>query len=87
MNGHAPVQPNGEAESTPSGPPNLKKLIYDQLAENLDMQEAKDNSGLFDVGLYSLQVTELATAAYIIKWCPGKELLEPKTVYGRQSVR
>ncbi|KAJ5523615.1 thioester reductase domain-containing protein [Penicillium frequentans] len=88
VNGHAPMQPNGESESAPSGPPDLKKLIYDQLAENLDVQEAKDDSDLFDFGLDSLQVTELANAlnAYIIKWCPGKDLLEPKAVYENPSV-
>jgi hypothetical protein len=88
VNGHAPAHPNGAAESAPSSPPDLKKLIYDQLAENLDVQEAKDDSDLFDFGLDSLQVTELANAlnTYIIKWCPGKELLEPKAVYDNPSV-
>ncbi|RAL07159.1 thioester reductase domain-containing protein [Aspergillus homomorphus CBS 101889] len=88
VNGYAAPQPNREAESAPAGPPDLKKLVYDQLGENLDVQHVQDDSDLFQFGLDSLQVIELTNAlnAYIIKWRPGKELLEPKVVYDNPSV-
>ncbi|KAE8417479.1 thioester reductase domain-containing protein [Aspergillus pseudocaelatus] len=79
---------NGVEEAVQMGPPELKKVIYDQLGENIDIKDIKDDSDLFQFGLDSLVVIDLTNAlnTYIIKWRPGKELLEPKVVYDNPTV-
>ncbi|KAE8164394.1 thioester reductase domain-containing protein [Aspergillus tamarii] len=79
---------NGVEEAVQTGAPELKKVIYDQLGENIDIKDIKDDSDLFQFGLDSLVVIDLTNAlnTYIIKWRPGKELLEPKVVYDNPTV-
>ncbi|GAB1199372.1 hypothetical protein APSETT444_008719 [Aspergillus pseudonomiae] len=88
VNGEVNGMTNGVEEVMQPGPPELKKVIYDQLGENIDIQDVQDDSDLFQFGLDSLVVIDLTNAlnTYIIKWRPGKELLEPKVVYDNPTV-
>ncbi|KAB8261313.1 thioester reductase domain-containing protein [Aspergillus pseudonomiae] len=88
VNGEVNGVTNGVEEVVQPAPPELKKVIYDQLGENMDIREVKDDSDLFQFGLDSLVVIDLTNAlnTYIIKWRPGKELLEPKVVYDNPTV-
>ncbi|OGM49197.1 hypothetical protein ABOM_004142 [Aspergillus bombycis] len=88
VNGVSRATNGVEEEVIQSGPPELKKVIYDQLGENIDIRDVKDDSDLFQFGLDSLVVIDLTNAlnTYIIKWRPGKELLEPKVVYDNPTV-
>lgn len=77
-------------EPTASTPPkDVRQIIYDELAENLDMTDVTDDIDLFDHGLDSLQVQSLVTTlnAYLIRLKPGVELLQAKQVYDKPTVR
>lgn len=64
MNRHAPMQPNGETESAPSGPSNLKKLIYDQFIHSVKLQQLLSGTLLNDIyGVHSRQWPILLLAA------------------------
>ncbi|KAA8650186.1 hypothetical protein EYZ11_008523 [Aspergillus tanneri] len=71
-----------------SGPNDLKKLIYNQLSENLDTERLNDDSDLFQFGLDSLQVVELVKMlnAYLEEWRPNVDRLERKAVYNNPTV-
>ena len=66
----------------------LRKLIYDTLAENLSIDDITDDSDLFQCGLDSIQVPGFLNTvnAYLIKNRPGVSLIETKALYENPSV-
>lgn len=66
----------------------LRKLIYDTLADSLIIENITDESDLFQSGLDSLQVPGLLNAlnAFIIKFRPGAQLIDAKAVYDNPTV-
>ncbi|KAJ5578055.1 thioester reductase domain-containing protein [Penicillium hispanicum] len=68
--------------------PDLKRLIHDRLAENLDMTKITDDADLFQFGLDSLQVVELINSlnTYLKEWRPSVAPVERKAVYANPTV-
>ena len=68
--------------------PDLRKVIYDTLAENLIIENITDESDLFQCGLDSLQVPGLLNAinAHLIKHRPGVALVDVKVLYDNPSI-
>jgi aryl carrier-like protein len=66
----------------------LRKLMYDTLADNLVIENITDDSDLFQCGLDSVQVPELLNAlnAFVIKFKPGVDLIDAKVVYDNPTV-
>jgi acyl-CoA synthetase (AMP-forming)/AMP-acid ligase II/aryl carrier-like protein len=67
---------------------NVRAIIYDELAENLDMAEISDDDNLFDAGLDSLQVQSLVSVlnGYLAKSNTGAEF-DVKDIYEKPTVR
>lgn len=68
--------------------PDLRKLMYNTLADNIDIENITDESDLFQCGLDSLQVPGLLNAinAYLIKHRPSVALIDAKELYNSPSV-
>ena len=66
----------------------LRKVIYDTLAENLIMENITDESDLFQCGPDSLQVPGLPNAinAHLIKPRPSVALVDAKVLYDNPSI-
>ena len=69
-------------------PPDLRRLIYDTLADHLVIENITDESDLFQCGLDSLQVPGLLNTvnAYLIKFRPGVALIDAKILYENPSI-
>lgn len=66
----------------------LRKLIYDTLADNMIIENIKDDSDLFQCGLDSVQLPSLLDAinAFLVKFKPGVDLVDAKVVYDNPTV-
>lgn len=66
----------------------LRKLIYSTLANNMIIENVKDDSDLFQCGLDSVQVPSLLNAinAFLLKFKPGVDLIDAKVVYDNPTV-
>lgn len=67
----------------------VRRILYDELSENLDMTHVTADTNLFNHGLDSLQVQSLVTRlnAYLIKFKSDVKLLDAKQVYDNPTVR
>lgn len=67
----------------------VRQMIYDELAENLEVGDISDDSNLFNAGVDSLQVQALLGVLndYLAKTKPGTEQLNAKAVYEKPTVR
>ncbi|KAK8008821.1 hypothetical protein PG991_011372 [Apiospora marii] len=66
----------------------LRRIIYDTLAENLDIANLEDDNNLFEFGLDSLQAVSLLTVinAFIIKSEQRADLIEREAIYSNPTV-
>ncbi|KAI0974119.1 acetyl-CoA synthetase-like protein [Xylaria arbuscula] len=66
----------------------LRQIIYETLAENLEVNDLKDDSDLFKFGLDSLQVVSLLNAinAFIIKSEQPVDLIRVEAIYSNPTV-
>ncbi|OTB04432.1 hypothetical protein M426DRAFT_22832 [Hypoxylon sp. CI-4A] len=66
----------------------LRQIIYDTLAENLEIANLKDDTDLFKFGLDSLQVISLLNAinAFIVKSQQPVELIQSNAIYSNPTV-
>ena len=66
----------------------MRKLIYNTLADDLIIENITDDSDLFQCGLDSVQVPGLLNAvnAFLVKFKPGKDLTDAKVVYDNPTV-
>ncbi|KAI1735225.1 acetyl-CoA synthetase-like protein [Xylaria scruposa] len=78
MNGH-PRKPVDER---------LRQIIYDTLAENLEVDNIDDDTDLFKFGLDSLQVPPLLNAinAFIVRYERPVELIRSEVVYSNPTI-
>lgn len=78
---------HGNASSATAG--RLRQVIYDTLAENLEVANLEDDTDLFEFGLDSLQVVSLLTAinAFIIKSEQRVDLMEREAIYSNPTVQ
>ncbi|KAI8946250.1 acetyl-CoA synthetase-like protein [Xylaria longipes] len=66
----------------------LRQIIYDTLAENLDIENIEDDTDLFKFGLDSLQVTSLLNAinAFIVKSKQAGDLIRNEVIYSNPTI-
>ncbi|KAK6591765.1 L-aminoadipate-semialdehyde dehydrogenase [Botrytis cinerea] len=66
----------------------LRQIIYNILAENLEVEDLKDDTDLFEIGVDSLQVLSLLDAinAFIVKCEQPVELIDKEAIYSNSTV-
>ncbi|KAF7949957.1 hypothetical protein EAE96_007263 [Botrytis aclada] len=66
----------------------LRQIIYNTLAENLELDDLKDNTDLFEFGLDSLQVPSLLNAinAFVVKCEQPAEFIDKEAIYSNPTV-
>jgi aryl carrier-like protein len=91
-NAHA-GQPNGFAKGAndhrkKSAEERLRRIIYDTLAENLEVDDLTDDTDLFKFGLGSLQVHSLLNAinAFILKSEQPVDFIQSEAIYSNPTV-
>ncbi|KAI2464344.1 acetyl-CoA synthetase-like protein [Annulohypoxylon bovei var. microspora] len=77
---------NGYAKKSADG--QLRRIIYDTLAENLELDDLKDDTNLFKFGLDSLQIISLLNAinAFIVKSEQPVDLIQAQVIYSNPTV-
>jgi aryl carrier-like protein len=92
-NAHA-GQPNGFAKGGNShrkkpAEERLRRIIYDTLADNLEVDDLTDDTDLFKFGLDSLQVHSLLNAinAFILKSEQPVKFIQSKAIYSNPTVK
>ncbi len=77
---------NGHAERPTKG--RLRQIIYDTLAENLQVDDLGDDTDLFKFGLDSLQVSSLLTAinAFIVRFEQPVDLIRSEVIYSNPTI-
>jgi aryl carrier-like protein len=80
----APAQPPA-ADSAQD----IRAIIYNELAENLDINDISDDTNLFKAGLNSLQAQGLVNVlnGHLAKSKPDAEQVNVKTLYEKPTVR
>jgi aryl carrier-like protein len=81
-----PKKVNGHANATADE--RLRQIIYDTLAESLEVENIEDDTDLFKFGLDSLQVISLLNAinAFIVKSKQPVDLIRSEVIYSNPTI-